>query len=107
MLNKEQIGLSKEATPSPEIAANFARYKAELADLDMSEEQQEEFLRTLWDILSTMVRLGFDVSGFDLCGQLQDGFNELAAPDSRDVDSMQAISMEHTSEQKEARDGNE
>lgn len=107
MLNREEIGLSKEAPSSPEIAQNLARYKAELTDLDMTDEQQEEFLRTLWDILSTMVRLGFDVSGFDLCGQLQHGFNDLAAPDSHAVDSMQAIGMEQTSEQKEARDGND
>lgn len=107
MLNREEIGLSKEAPPSPEITQHLARYKAELTDLDMTDEQHEEFLRTLWDILSTMVRLGFNVSGFDLCGQLQDGFNDLAAPDSRAVDSMQAIGMEQTSEQKEAHDGNE
>ena len=100
MYKNEENGLSMEAPPSPEIAPDFAKYKAALADMDMTDEQQEEFLRTLWEILSNMVRLGFDVNGFDLCGQLQAGFNELAATDSEALDSMQANDMEQNSEKK-------
>lgn len=100
MYKNEENGLSMEATPSPEIAPHLAKYKAELAGLDMTEEQQEEFLRTLWDILSNLVRLGFDVSGFDLCGQLQAGFNELAAADSEPLDSATPHNMEHDSDKK-------
>lgn len=37
------------------------RYREHVEDFEMTEEQKEAFLRTLWDIMSTFVRWGFDV----------------------------------------------
>ena len=106
MLNDDKDGLSPEAPSSADATPDLAKYKEELAHLNMTEEQQEEFLRTLWDILSNLVHLKIDVASFDLCGQLLEGFNELAAPDSEAVDSVQTTSTEHLSEKKEKRDDN-
>jgi hypothetical protein len=107
MYKNEENGLAFEAAPSPEIAPHIAKYRAALADVAMTNEKKDEFLLTLWEILSNMVRLGFDVSGFDLCGQLERGFNEFAAPDSAALDSMQTQSMEHARKEKEERNAND
>ena len=37
------------------------RYMAFVEDCDMTAAQKEAFLRTLWDIMSTFVRWGFDM----------------------------------------------
>jgi hypothetical protein len=38
-----------------------AEYMEHVDDLDLTEEQKVEFLRTLWAIMSAFVELGFDV----------------------------------------------
>jgi hypothetical protein len=37
------------------------KYLEHIADFDMTEAQKVAFLRTLWDIMATFVRLGFGV----------------------------------------------
>lgn len=37
------------------------KYLEHVEDFEMTEAQKAEFLRTLWDIMSTFVRLGFGV----------------------------------------------
>lgn len=37
------------------------RYREFVEDCELTEAQKEAFLRTLWDIMSTFVRWGFDV----------------------------------------------
>jgi len=39
-----------------------ADYKDEIAGFDLTEQQQEEFLRTLWHIMAAFVDLGWGVS---------------------------------------------
>jgi hypothetical protein len=106
MYNNEEDGLALEAAPTPDIAPHIAKYRAALTDVAMTDAQKDEFLLTLWDILSNLVRLGHDVSGFDLCGQLERGFNEFATRDSAALDSMQTTRMEQTREEEEERNAN-
>ncbi|WP_341645356.1 hypothetical protein [Thauera sp. SDU_THAU2] len=42
----------------PFVADNYLKY---IEDCEMTEAQKVEFLRTLWDIMATFVRLGFGV----------------------------------------------
>ena len=37
------------------------KYLEHIEDFEMTEAQKVEFLRVLWDIMATFVRLGFDV----------------------------------------------
>lgn len=39
-----------------------ADYKDEMAGFDLTEQQQEEFLRTLWHIMAAFVDLGWGIS---------------------------------------------
>ena len=43
------------------LAFDPAPYMEHVADLDMTEDQKIDFLRTLWDIMAAFVRLGFGV----------------------------------------------
>lgn len=54
MYKNEENGLASEAAPSPEIAPDIAKYRAALADVAMTDEQKDEFLLTLWEILSNV-----------------------------------------------------
>ena len=42
----------------PFVAGTYLQY---VEDLDLSEDQKHEFLRTLWWIMATFVDMGFDV----------------------------------------------
>jgi hypothetical protein len=68
---------------TPPLAFDADKYAPYVADFDMSEEQKQELLETLWSIMQTFVNLGLDISKADLCGQLFADFNEACegAPD--------------------------
>lgn len=59
------------------------KYKAELGDLNLTDEQAEQLLSTLYDIIRMFVEMGFSA---DLCGQLLDGFNQPSSAGHDDVD---------------------
>ena len=43
------------------------KYLEHVEDFEMTEAQKAEFLRVLWDIMATFVRLGFDVDSVLPC----------------------------------------
>lgn len=89
MYNDNEHGLEagdREGMPFAD-PGNLEKYKEELSDLELTDEQADELLRTLYDIIRMFVEMGF--SG-DLCGQLLDGFNQLSSGDTADVDSSSA-----------------
>lgn len=43
------------------LAFDADKYMSHLNESDLTEPQKAEFLHALWDIMSTFVRLGFDV----------------------------------------------
>lgn len=55
---------------------NIDEYAADLAGFDMTDAQKRALLETLWDIMRSLVDLGFDVGDADICGQLFGTFNE-------------------------------
>lgn len=52
-------------TSTPPVAGvlpfEAGKYLEHIDDCEMTEAQKVEFLRVLWDIMATFVRLGFDV----------------------------------------------
>jgi hypothetical protein len=56
-------------------------YRADLAELGLTEQQETEFLETLWSIMGTFARMGFAV---DVCGSIFADFNQASTPESAD-----------------------
>ena len=75
----------KEKTPEntelPLSALTFdvTRYDKYLADCDLTEEQKQEFLETLWNIIVSFVDIGFGIDATQaVCGQLlQTAFKDI------------------------------
>lgn len=88
-------GGSASATLDP------ADYLADLSDLDLTESQKIELLTTLHDILSHFVRLGFDLDGVDVCGQLFGDFHAAASGGADGVESGNSITLETPTDQTE------
>ena len=65
------------------LKLNPDEYREELAEFDMTKEQQDELLQVLWDIISTFVNIGWGVDTVQMF--LPDIFGEVA-PDF-DADS--------------------
>lgn len=61
MSTEEPSSLETQALPPPAVLPFDAeRYLEHVAEFDLSQGQKVEFLRTLWDIMATFVRMGFD-----------------------------------------------
>ena len=58
------------------------KYRAYLANMEMTEAQQDEFLETLWNIMRTFVEIGW---GLDSVQTLFSGIVEKAMRDERDT----------------------
>ena len=53
-----------------------------MAEFDLTEEQQVEFLKALWSIMRMFVELGLDVKS---CGQLTDTFGLASKSDAETI----------------------
>jgi len=60
---------------------DLEKYRRELAEFQLTEEQEAELLQTLWSIMRSFVEMGF--SG-DACAQLFYGFNPVSGPETED-----------------------
>lgn len=78
---KLPAGLEGE-TPQPFPCPVFEPedYKPDLVGLKLTEEQEKEFLETLWAIMGAFARMGFDA---DVCGLIFEDFNEASAGDDK------------------------
>jgi hypothetical protein len=58
-----------EAPPAvpPALELNLDDYRAEIDELEITDEQAEQLLGTLWSIMSAFVELGFNVN---ICEQI-------------------------------------
>jgi hypothetical protein len=65
--------------PRPALEPDPARYRAALAEFDLTEAQETELLQTLWSIMHTFVEMGFTV---DVCGQLFGEFNDVSGSET-------------------------
>lgn len=65
------IATSNGAASQPiSLVLDPARYRADVDQFDISEEQKQELLTILWSIMRSFVELGFDV---DVCSMLLAG----------------------------------
>ena len=95
-------GASRPAATKPDMQP-FApaptldpeEYRADLASLDLSEEQETEFLETLWSIMGHFARMGFSV---DVCGLIFEEFNEASDPAVGTGNLMPSTNQESASE---------
>lgn len=69
---------STSGTKAPSLSPEFDLddYRADIADLELTEAQETEFLETLWSIMGHFARLGFSA---DVCGLIFAEFNEASA----------------------------
>jgi hypothetical protein len=82
----------------PLLTLDVARYEEYLKDCDLTEEQKQEFLQTLWNIIIMFVSAGFGVEPTQqACGELA----EIAFENS--PDSLNAIESKLTANFGEAR----
>lgn len=64
------------------LALDVAKYREHVDDLDLTEAQKAELLRTLWWIMATFVDLGFRVDSVQV---LLPAFNEAASLEESDT----------------------
>ncbi len=65
-----------DQTSRPAPPLDMSEYRAELADLQLTEEQETEILEILWNMMGFFACTGFEV---DVCGLIFDEFNEASA----------------------------
>lgn len=74
MENGASVGVAG-ILPAPRL--DPSDYLEDMSEFDFSEAQKQELLETLWSIMGSFARMGFNV---DLCGLIFEGFNEASAP---------------------------
>lgn len=70
-----------------------SKYRAELADLKLTDEQERELLATLWSIMYNFVELGFRT---DVCAMIFEGQENVADDTSSPVDSLGNVFRENS-----------
>lgn len=73
------LGQGPGLVPAPEL--DVERFRPYLAELELSEDQERQFLEALWSIMLTFVELGF---GVDSVQQLFPALDDFSLPDSED-----------------------
>lgn len=81
-----------ESESHPVMTVDYERYAHFLEDADLTEEQKQEFLQTLWNIIVEFVSLGWGVHPLQQaqspCGQVKENPSNtaLTAPDTLYLD---------------------
>lgn len=66
----------KDAPACAPCAFEPEEFRNDLADLQLTDEQEIEILEILWNMMGFFARTGFEV---DVCGLIFDEFNEVSA----------------------------
>ena len=86
---KIETGTAADPADTAPAAAPFAldvaEYRDDLAEFNLTEDQQRVFLETLWSILSTFVDYGFRV---DVCSILFRDFQDVSRGGEIEVGSL-------------------
>ena len=53
----------KDGLGYPDMTLDIEKYRPYLAEIEVSEDQAEEFLQILWNMMHTMVNLGLGLDG--------------------------------------------
>lgn len=75
--NEDDRDIEADTTRPASLPFDPARYRAEVDGFDITDEQKDELLTTLWSIMRSFVELGFTV---DLCTVLSN--DPISIPDS-------------------------
>ena len=70
----EEITSTASCTSTAPLTFNPEDYRSDIKDLDLTTEQADELLATLWHIMSTMVNIGWGVDTVQL--MLPELFND-------------------------------
>ncbi|XHB98210.1 hypothetical protein ABWH97_07705 [Nitratireductor sp. ac15] len=68
-----------------------AKYRSELSEFGLTEEQENELLAVLWSIMVKFAYLGFDAK---ICGQIFESFTQAAQGDSGAINSSRSSQKE-------------
>ncbi|MEC9243750.1 MAG: hypothetical protein VYB05_03155 [Pseudomonadota bacterium] len=80
-----------------ELALDAAKYRQELAGLDLTADQANELLTILWDIMRRFVELGIST---EICGSIFEAFIESSVSESGDGNLSYSPNMEPPSKDK-------
>ena len=58
---------------TPTLLVDYAKYEKMLEESDLSENQKQEFLETLWSVVVSFVDLGFGVHPLQQCQEDNEG----------------------------------
>ena len=84
-VEKENAAMTADNTiQSPSLALDIDKYRPYLKDSDLTDQQAEELLRTLWHIMQTMVNIGWGVDTLNI--MLPELFNQ-QAPQNNDTET--------------------
>ncbi len=91
--NPTSSAFVNEATTVPALPPfDLAKYRSDIAALELTEDQERELLETIWSIMYSFVELGFRV---DVCSALFDGHEIVASEGSEAVDSLGKVFQEN------------
>lgn len=77
-----------EGGPSA-LAYEPERYRSAVAELDLTDDQCEELLSTLWAIMQNMVELGYSIADSKICESILGPFIEATNSPTGTVESSQ------------------
>lgn len=84
-----------DAETMKSLSLDVEKYQALLDGSDMTDEEKDEYLRTLWSIIVSFVDLGFFVQPYEnSCGQLTPDLSDLRLDARTVVDCGMQISRE-------------
>lgn len=86
------------------LELDAAKYAPYVDDFDITDDQKQELLKTLWAIMRSFVELGFSVGAADICAQLFEEFNAASGNPPEGVHSSHSSTPE-TLSHREGKDG--
>ena len=89
---QDRLADSFAMSTRPVVTVDINKYQAWLDDPDLTPEQKEDFLRSLWSVIMTFVELGFGVHPLqEVCGKNEltgtaragEAFNRVRLPEPK------------------------
>ena len=87
--NTSPLGSGKTGGPGA-LTYQPERYRSAVADLDLTDDQCEELLSTLWVIMQNMVELGYSIADSKICESILGPFIEATNSPTDAVESSQS-----------------
>lgn len=85
ILTKDELGESGDRRAIPAPSLDLAKYRAMRGDVEIPDEDYDEYMRTLWDIMNGFVQNAWDVK--IIPAFLPEIFDDPSAADGGAIDS--------------------